>query len=107
MCAQLGVRHKQDGIFSGRKGRVRYVVLDGMVTEATVAAVLDQLPENEIVEAWATQIDPDAAALLKQKRPGSSLSAIPTSVLDSYRRKTVRKSPFRTRANRNGEKNNV
>ena len=97
MCAQLGVRHTQDGIFAGRKGRVRYVVLDGMVTEATVSAILDQLPGTEIVEIWSTQVDPDAVAHLKSARPGSSLSSIPTTVLDTYRRKAARKSPFRSK----------
>lgn len=109
MCAQLGVRHTQDGIFAGKKGRVRYVVLDGMVTEATVAAILDQLPENEIVEIWSTQVDPDAVATLKSARPGSSLSSVPTTVLDTYRRKAAKQSPFRSKSRpaRNGDKNNV
>jgi len=97
MCAQLGVHHRQDGIFAGKKGRVRCVVLDGMVTEATIAAVIDQLTENEIVEIWSTQVDPAAAAALKAARPGSSVSSIPVSVLDTYRRKTAKRSPFRRR----------
>ena len=97
MCAQLGVRHTQDGIFAGRKGRVRYVVLDGMVTEATVSAILDQLPETEIVEIWSTQVDPAAVALVKASRAGSSLSSIPTTVLDTYRRKAAKTSPFRSK----------
>ncbi|WP_099222606.1 site-specific DNA-methyltransferase [Mycobacterium persicum] len=98
MCAQLGIRHRPDGIFAGSRGRVRYVILDGMVTESTVTAILDQLPADEIVEVWATQVNPAAAEVLRKARPGSSLASIPASVLDSYRRKAARRSPFKPAA---------
>ena len=94
MCAQLSVRHSPDGIFAGRKGRVRYVVLDGLVLEDTILTILDQLPESEIVEVWATQIDESAIRTLRKTRPGSRLEAIPASVLDAYRRKAAKQSPF-------------
>ena len=44
MCAQLSVRYEPDGIFTAKEGRVRYVILDGLVGHGTVAAILDQLP---------------------------------------------------------------
>ena len=94
MCAQLGVRHNQDGIFAGKKGRIRYVVIDGLVLEDTILTILDQLPESEIVEVWATQIDESAIRTLRKTRPGSRLEAIPASVLDAYRRKAAKQSPF-------------
>jgi hypothetical protein len=94
MCAQLGVRHRQEGIFAGRRGRVRYVILDGMATEATVQAICDRLPEGDIVEVWATQVDPAAAEALRGERKGSSLSVIPASVLDQYRRRAAAARPF-------------
>ncbi|GBE67775.1 hypothetical protein MFM001_42370 [Mycobacterium sp. MFM001] len=94
MCAQLGIRHRPDGIFAGKRGRVRYVILDGMVTPSTVDAILDQLPDGQIVEVWATQVDPAAAEALRKACPGSKLAAIPASVLDSYRRKVQSRSPF-------------
>lgn len=102
MCAQLGVRYRPDGVFAGAKGKVRYVILDGMVTPSTVDAILDQLPENEIVEVWATQVNPSAAEALRKARPGSKLASIPASVLDSYRRKAAKQSPFKPAA-KNGE----
>lgn len=95
MCAQLGIRHHPDGIFAGRSGKVRYVILDGMVTSSTVDAILDQLVTGEIVEVWATQVDVDAADRLQKMRQGSRLRSIPDSVLDSYRRKAASRSPFK------------
>lgn len=94
MCAQLSVRCQQDGIFTGRQGRTRYLVLDGMVGERTIAFVLDQLPADEVVEIWATQIEDGAGEVLKAQRPGSKIELIPENVLDRYRRKSARKRPF-------------
>ena len=97
MCAQIGVRYRPDGIFAAKRGRTRYVVVDGMVGEATVESVLDRLPENETVEVWATQIEDEASTVLRASRPGSRLELIPDAVLDNYRRKAARKTPFGTR----------
>ncbi|MEU8387367.1 site-specific DNA-methyltransferase [Micromonospora sp. NPDC048843] len=97
MCAQLGVRYRPDGIFAGKRGRVRYVILDGLVGHGTVEAILDQLPENEIVEVWATQIDLDAEEALRKSRKGSRLTKIPEAVLDTYRRRAANTSPFNRR----------
>lgn len=106
MCAQLGIRHRPDGIFAGESGKVRYVVLDGMVTSSTVDAILDQLADDEIVEVWATQVDVEAAERLQRLRQGSRLRSIPDSVLDSYRRKAAKRSPFKpAQPQSNGEKN--
>lgn len=97
MCAQLGVRYRPDGIFAATRGRVRYVVLDGLVGESTIESILDQLTEGQIVEVWATQVEHDAVEALRKARPGSRLEAIPDSVLDSYRRKAAKQSPFKPR----------
>lgn len=102
MCAQLGIRHEPDGIFAGSKGKVRFVILDGMVTVSTIDAILDQLRTDEIVEVWATQVDTDAEERLRKARPGSKLATIPASVLDGYRRKAAKQSPFKP-AQPNGE----
>ncbi|GAA1298146.1 site-specific DNA-methyltransferase [Pseudonocardia xinjiangensis] len=98
MCAQLGVRYLPDGIFAAKRGQVRYVILDGLVGRGTVAAILDQLPEGQIVEVWATQIDPEAVEALRKARKGSRLTKIPEAVLDTYRRQASETSPFRRRA---------
>jgi adenine-specific DNA-methyltransferase len=50
MCAQLSVRYEPDSIFAAKQGRTRYVVIDGMVGEGTVASILDRLDEDEVVE---------------------------------------------------------
>lgn len=95
MCAQLEVRYLPDGIFAASRGKTRYVVIDGHVGESTVRSVLDQLQDGHIVEVWATQYDDLAADLLRKERPGSRLEAIPYSVLDRYRRKATKGSPFK------------
>lgn len=105
VCAQLAIRHQPDGIFAGRNGKVRYVILDGMVTSSTVDAILDQLAEDEIVEVWGTQVDVDAAERLQKVRQGSRLKTIPDSVLDNYRRQAAKRSPFKS-AQSNGEQSN-
>jgi DNA modification methylase len=94
MCAQIGVRYRPDGIFAAKRGRTRYAVVDGMVGDTTIASVLDRLPQNETVEVWATQIEDGAAEALRAARPGSRLELIPDAVLDNYRRKANRKTPF-------------
>ena len=70
------------------------VVIDGMVGKGTVAAILDRLAEDEIVEIWATQIEDGAAEALKAERKGSRLELIPDKVLDNYRRRSTSRSPF-------------
>ncbi len=98
ICAQLSVRYQPDGIFAGREGRTRYVVIDGMVGASTVEAIIDRLEERQVVEVWATQLEEGAIEVLRKLRPGSSLHAIPAAVLDSYRRKKTATSPFRQQA---------
>lgn len=95
MCAQLEVRYQPDGIFAASRGKIRYVVIDGHAGESTVRSVLDQLQAGHIVEIWATQYDDVAADHLRKARPGSRLEAIPDSVLDRYRRKATKGSPFK------------
>ncbi|OIJ99728.1 site-specific DNA-methyltransferase [Streptomyces colonosanans] len=94
MCAQLSVPYEPDDIFAGRQGRTRYLVIDGMVGKGTIASVLDRLPEGEVVEIWATQIDSEATETLRVDRPGSKLELIPDKVLDNYRRRSASKAPF-------------
>lgn len=94
MCAQLGVPYEPDGIFAGRNGRTRYVIVDGMVGVSTVDSILDRLGEGEVVEVLATQFDEDAPSALREARPGSRLDLIPDAVLDSYRRRRSGNKPF-------------
>lgn len=100
MCAQLEVRYAPDGIFAAKKGRVRFVVLDGLVGDTTIASILEQLGDKQIVQIWATQYVNSASDLLRKERPGSRLEAIPGSVLDRYRRKAAKGSPFKKEASK-------
>lgn len=95
LCAQIGVRFEPEGIFAGRKGRTRVVVLDGLVGESTVDAILDRLDTDEVLHLWATQIDEGAAMALVAARPGSRLSPIPEALVDQYRR-SPRQSVMKT-----------
>ncbi len=98
MCAQLGVSYRPDGIFAAKRGQVRYVIVDGLVGHGTVAAILDQLPEKQIVEVWATQLDLEAEEALRKARKGSRLTKIPEAVLATYRRQVAKTSLFKRRA---------
>lgn len=95
MCAQLELRYAPNGIFASAKGNVRYVVIDGLVGEGTVASILEQTPLDDIVQVWATQYEDAADAKLRLERPGSRLEMIPDSVLDSYWKKSANGSPFK------------
>ena len=94
MCAQLSIRHQPDGIFAGRNGRTRLVIIDGMVGAGTIDTIVDQLTDGENVEIWATQVDDEAGERLAKLRPKSRLQRIPDAVLDSYRRTKATRSPF-------------
>jgi adenine-specific DNA-methyltransferase len=84
-AAQLGFVHEADPPFSGRKGRTRLTVVDGVVNESVVRLVVSALPENERVVVCGTGIDTDARPILRNLRPGSTLRKIPAALLDEYR----------------------
>ena len=93
-AAQLGFDFQPDPPFAGWKGKKRLSVIDGLVNEAVVRAVVQSLPPEEGVTICGTAIDPDCRSLLKELRPGSTLKKIPASILDDYR---VRSSDEATR----------
>lgn len=84
-AAQLGFTYESDPPFSGRKGRTRLAVVDGVVNEAVVRLVASDLPERERVVICGTGIDTDARPILRELRPGSTLRKIPAALLDEYR----------------------
>jgi adenine-specific DNA-methyltransferase len=84
-AAQLGFRYENDPPFSGRKGRSRLAVVDGVVNESVVRLVVSALPERERVVVCGTGIDTDARPILRELRPGSTLRKIPAALLDEYR----------------------
>ena len=91
-AAQLGFGYETDPPFSGRKGRTRLAVIDGVVNEAVVRLIVSALPGNERVVVCGTGIDTDARPILRELRPGSTLRKIPSALLDEYR--TSRQRPL-------------
>jgi adenine-specific DNA-methyltransferase len=84
-AAQLGFEYEADAPFSGRKGRTRLAVVDGVVNESVVRLLVSALPERERVVICGTGIDTDARPILRELRPGSTLRKIPAALLDDYR----------------------
>lgn len=84
-AAQLGFTYENDAPFSGRKGRTRLAVVDGVVNESVVHLVVSALPERERVVVCGTGIDTNAHRILRELRPGSTLRKIPAALLDEYR----------------------
>jgi len=84
-AAQLGYEYEIAPPFSGRKGRTRLAVIDGVVNEAVVRIIVSALRESERVVVCGTGIDTEARGILRELRPGSSLRKIPAALLDEYR----------------------
>jgi adenine-specific DNA-methyltransferase len=81
VAAQLGFRVECDGPFSGRKGRSRLSVVDGVLDAEVVRAVVSHLAEGEravLVGKGATQ---DAYELLAALSPGSRLRKAPRDLV--------------------------
>lgn len=85
-AAQLGYAYDPDGPFSGRKGRARLAVVDGVVNESVVRMLVDALAEGEILEVAATSVDDGAATVARELRRGSKVRKIPQAILRSYQR---------------------
>jgi adenine-specific DNA-methyltransferase len=85
VAAQFGYGYEPDGPFSGRKGKTRLAVIDGLVNDGVVRILVDQLAPDEKVTICGTAIDPDCRAVLRELRRGSTLKKVPSSILDDYR----------------------
>jgi adenine-specific DNA-methyltransferase len=84
-AAQLGFEYQPDPPFSGRKGRSRLAVIDGVVNESVVRLIVSALPERERVVICGTGIDTEARQILRDLRRGSTLRKIPAALLSEYR----------------------
>jgi hypothetical protein len=84
-AAQLGFDYEERPPFSGRKGRTRLAVVDGVANEAVIRLLVSGLDERERVVVCGTAIDPDARSILRELRPGSTLRKIPAALLSEYR----------------------
>lgn len=85
-AAQLGYDLDPEPPFSGRKGRSRLAVIDGMVNESVVRLLAQALDDNERLVVCGTCIDASARSVLAELRPGSTLRKVPAALLHAYRR---------------------
>jgi adenine-specific DNA-methyltransferase len=92
-AAQLHFDYAYDAPFSGRRGRSRLAVVDGLVTKSVVRLLVSALPPDERVVVCGTALDPAARDLLRQLRPGSTARKIPQSILQDYRQATRWRQP--------------
>lgn len=83
-AAQLGYASEAAPPFCGRKGRSRLAVIDGLVSEAVIRMLVELLEETELLTVCGTSVDPDAASLVRELRPGSRVRKIPASLLAEY-----------------------
>ena len=83
-AAQLGFAYEPNAPFCGRKGRSRLAVIDGLVNPTVAELLVRALGEDEQIVICGTSVDPDAAAALRQLRPGSRVRKIPASLLTEY-----------------------
>jgi adenine-specific DNA-methyltransferase len=84
-AAQLGFAYEPDTPFSGKKGRTRLVVIDGLVSQEAATLLAGILAEGENLILCGTVLDPAAGKVLRELRPGSKVRKIPASILDEYR----------------------
>jgi adenine-specific DNA-methyltransferase len=86
-AAQLHFEFRPDPPFSGRKGRSRLAVVDGLINESVVRLLVGALQDGETVVVCGTAVDPKADEALKTLRPGSAVRKIPQSLLRQYRQR--------------------
>ncbi|ROS48790.1 site-specific DNA-methyltransferase [Frigoribacterium sp. PhB118] len=103
VAAQFGFSYNPEGAFAGSRGTVRLAVVDGFVNEDFVDYLVSGLHASELVEIYATGIDPDAQAYLKKLLPGSRLVKIPASIISSYRRANRRQAGLNWLVTQSGE----
>lgn len=78
ICGQLGFRFEcEDAIFSGRKGRTRLAVIDGVADENVVRTVVSSLGTDEKAMVVAKGVQEGAAAILRELSPGSRIRKAP------------------------------
>ncbi len=86
VCAQGSWEREDSPPFSGRKGRVRLAVIDGLVTADVALLLAGWLADDERLTIYATAVDPGAGTVLGNAYRGSTVRRIPQSLLAEYRR---------------------
>ncbi|MBN1096433.1 site-specific DNA-methyltransferase [Blastococcus sp. TML/C7B] len=77
ICAQVRYEYEPDGPFTGRRGRSRLAVLDGMLTAGVAELLLSKLADRETLLVVAQAIEPGAEELLAARRGGSKVRKVP------------------------------
>lgn len=83
-AAQFDYQFEDDAPFCGRRKKMRLAVLDGHADKNVVKELLLALPPDEKLMLCATSLDPEAADLLRKRKPGSSVKVLPEDVLIRY-----------------------
>lgn len=86
VCAQGSWDLEDEAPFCGRKGSVRLVVIDGLVTSDVALLLAGWLQPSERLVIYGTAVDPAAQTELSASYRGSSVRQVPQSLLDGYRR---------------------
>jgi adenine-specific DNA-methyltransferase len=82
VAAQLGFHIEHDAPFSGRKGRSRLAVIDGVVDADVVRAVVSRLDDGDHTVLVGKGTTPEAGDLLRSMSPGSRLRKAPRDLLN-------------------------
>jgi adenine-specific DNA-methyltransferase len=77
VAAQLNFEYELDGVFIGRKGRMRLAVIDGVLNEDIVRILVGALGDKERVTVVATAAEPGAEDLLRNLCQGSRVRKVP------------------------------
>jgi adenine-specific DNA-methyltransferase len=85
-AAQLGFDFEPDAPFTGRRGRSRLAVIDGLVNPDVAQVLVDALPEGQVLTLCGTAVDESTGPVLRKLRRGSIVRKIPASILADYRR---------------------
>ncbi len=81
VAAQLGFTARDEPPFCGVKGRSRLAVIDGVVDEQVIRAVVARLGDSERAVVVGKGATADAGSLLKELSLGSRLRKAPRDLL--------------------------
>ena len=85
-AAQLGIAYEPQGPFSGRRGRVRLAVVDGLVNTPVLEALTAHLADGETLMVAATAVAPDAEQSARDNVRGAQVRKIPAAILSRFGR---------------------
>ena len=89
-AAQLGIAYEPQGPFSGRRGRVRLAVVDGLVNTPVLEALAAHLADGETLLVAATAVAPDAEQSARDIVRGAQVRKIPAAILSRFQRERRR-----------------